>query len=209
MHVAVEALWHRYRRSAGWVLEDVWLKVSAGQLVAVIGPSGSGKTTLLSIVGGLSRPTRGRVRFEDANRAVLRPSTSWIFQTANALGWRSTLDNVALGLLASGFDHRHARDIAQSGLNAVGLQANMTTPTRRLSGGELQRVSIARTLAVAPQMVLADEPTAQLDRRNADKVADALAGLRDAARIVVVATHDPVVADRADTAVEIVNGRIR
>lgn len=211
MTLTVEAVSHRYGQRA--VLSDVSFEVAEGETVALMGPSGSGKTTLLSIIGALIEPSEGRVLLDgedlcSKSGAMLRSQVfAWVFQTVNVLGRRSAIDNVSLGLVARGHPPQRAREHARHALSAVGLGPMAERSAASLSGGELQRVCVARALAASPRLVLADEPTGQLDRRTSDEVADALIGKRTAESAVLIATHDPDVASRCQRVVRLVDGR--
>lgn len=213
MSLTATRISHRYRTDGPWILRDVTVALTPGEVVAFMGPSGSGKSTLLSILGLLLRPTMGVVTLDgregvherDAARARAN-QLAWVFQTTNVLGRRSAVDNVALALVARGRSHHTARRDAVGALGRVGLDRQAWQQARTLSGGELQRVCIARALIARPTVVLADEPTAQLDRSNADAVVAALLQLREGRTTVILATHDPLVAQCADRVVELVDG---
>jgi ABC-type lipoprotein export system ATPase subunit len=211
--VALRGVSHRYR-SGPWVLDSVHVDIGVGETVAVTGPSGSGKTTLLSILGLLTDPTGGTVlvggqplprsrRARDRLRAVW---FSWVFQTVNVLGSRTALDNAALGMLAQGVPRPVGAERAQAALGQVGLADRAVSSVVDLSGGELQRVCIARAVAAAPRVVLADEPTGQLDHHTSLQVLDALFGARRPETALVIATHDPTVAERCDRIVRLIDG---
>lgn len=192
------------------VLQNISIEINVGDRVALVGPSGSGKTTLLSVLGGLLRPHTGAawVAYPDDDRHLTPASAvAWVLQTTNGLGRRSVFDNVLLGTLttAEPDDVRRARSIAS--LAAVGLSTSGHRQTRSLSGGELQRVSIARALAAARPFILADEPTGQLDRASTETVLDAMFNV-DLLRAVVVATHDPQVWERCSRVYRIEDGTI-
>lgn len=196
------------------VLDHVDIFVGTGEAVALMGPSGSGKTTLLSIMGLLTRPMSGLVAVDgsslpiggrrlDAARAAL---FSWVFQTVNVLGLRTAADNAALGLLARGVPRSRATEQADTALSAVGLADRNRAVVAELSGGELQRVCIARAMAAMPRFVLADEPTGQLDHATSELVVDAMWGARHSDTALVIATHDPMVAERCDRIIGLVDG---
>ncbi|MBI2766794.1 MAG: ABC transporter ATP-binding protein [Chloroflexi bacterium] len=198
------------------VLRDLSLVVPPGETVALTGPSGSGKTTLLAIIGLLTEPSAGRVLFDgvparqrgaslDRIRAEM---FGWVFQTANALARRTAVDNAALGLLIRGYGHVEARTRARAALDAVGVGHLAQKEARLLSGGELQRVCIARALAARPRFILADEPTGQLDHATTLEVIEALLERRPAGTGVILATHDLEVAGRCARIVRIVDGRL-
>lgn len=194
------------------VLDGVSELFVSGQSTAVMGPSGSGKSTLLAVLGLLLAPDEGTVAL-DGRRVSPRDADvrgrviAWVPQTANVLAHRSVLDNVAVGPLTMGSSRREAERRAHAALSVVGLAARAGAVAGQLSGGERQRTCIARAIAQGSPVVLADEPTAQLDGENARLVMDSLtAGLAD--RIVVVATHDPAVAARADRILHIGEGKL-
>jgi lipoprotein-releasing system ATP-binding protein len=201
------------------VLHGVDLRIAAGEFAALIGPSGSGKSTLLNIVGLLERMTSGR--YEIAGRPVqdhdddgltgLRRSTfGFVFQFHHLLPAFSALENVTLPALAR--DGRVGRRVAERGralLDAVGLAEAMDKRPSQLSGGMQQRVAIARALVLEPALVLADEPTGNLDTASADDVFALLRRIHaDAGTSFLVVTHDPRMAARCDRIVELVDGRI-
>ena len=203
-------------------VRGVDLAVPRGELVAIVGPSGSGKSTLLNLVGALDVPTRGEVRIagrsltaldDDALTLLRRETIGFVFQFFNLVPTLTALENVMLpGLLGSAGKHADSRgrlvDRARAMLDAVGLGARQTHLPRALSGGEMQRVAIARALLLDPPLVLADEPTGNLDSRTGDDVLELLVGARSAARTVVLVTHDPRVAARADRVLTIRDGRV-
>lgn len=176
MTLALDSVSHYYRLGH-LVVDDVTLSIDSGESIALMGPSGSGKTTLLSILGLLTIPSYGTVRLDgrellqrrdDLNRH--RGLFAWVFQTANVLNYRTVLDNAALGLLAHGLARRQADARAYDVLESVGLADRARDPVVDLSGGEVQRVCIARAVAVAPRFILADEPTGQLDGQTSVRV---------------------------------------
>jgi putative ABC transport system ATP-binding protein len=193
------------------ILRGVNLAVDRGDTVAITGPSGSGKTSLLMILGFLTRPAAGVVRLD--GRRVARPDMAttraqfaWVFQTVNVLGRRTVLDNVALGLRCRGVPTPAATVAAQSALGRVGLARAAGRKVHTLSGGELQRVCIARAVAGSPPFLLADEPTGQLDRSTARKVQATLFEARSEGTALVIATHDHELAERCDRVYRLVDG---
>lgn len=214
MRLALDGISHHYREGTP-VLNAVMLTLDSGSVVAVVGPSGSGKSTLLSIAGLVTRPTNGTVCYD--NRVVtsrdaatlLGSRVAWLFQDNNVFGERSAADNVAIGLLASGVSWRHAREAASPALERVGLHGRDNDPVTKLSGGEAQRVGVARVLAQEPDLLICDEPTAQLDRSNSAEVFTALSAVRSTCTTVLIATHDLQVRKIADRVLELANGTIR
>jgi putative ABC transport system ATP-binding protein len=198
-------------------VDGVSLDVAPGELVAIMGPSGSGKTTLLSMLGAILRPTSGRVFLggedvttldEGALPGVRRRHIGFIFQAFNLFEALTALENVEVALNLHGVRGREARDNALRLLDAVGLAGRAHHLPRDLSGGEKQRVSIARALAGSPPIVLADEPTGNLDWKNGQRVVELLAReARERGRAVVVVTHDGRMETMADRILHIEDGR--
>jgi len=197
---------------------EVDLTIEPGEFVAIEGPSGSGKTTLLQLLGALDRPSSGRVFFDgrdlaglpDGELAELRlRSFGFVFQQFNLIPTLTALENVEAKLAPTGLAGSELRERAEALLAEVGLADRAAHLPAHLSGGEQQRVGIARALSVEPRVILADEPTGNLDTRTGSEVIDSLAGL--AARrgtTVIVATHDIVLADRAPHRLTMRDGRL-
>ena len=181
--MTLEAVGHRYP-SGRTLFRGLTTTFVAGRSCAVVGPSGSGKSTLLSLLTGETTPTEGRVVRPDAL------TTAWVFQNPFGVPRRSALDHVVLPFLAAGLRRGAAEEEAVTLLHEFGLSAVAGEQFRRLSGGEAQRLMLARAVAARPDLLLVDEPTAQLDRGTAESVNAALAQLSDRGCIVVVATHD-------------------
>lgn len=211
MSLQLSLVSHRYDDQPE-VLSEIDLEVGNDDTVAIIGPSGSGKTTLLSIMGGLLAPTQGVVTLDGVRVGPGAPtgagSFSWVFQTINLLGRRTALENVAIGLQAVGYMDRAATRGAEAALEAVGLGGLDQELAMRLSGGQAQRVGIARAVVGQPRYLLADEPTGQLDESSSELVGDVLFAARPESTSVVVATHDPVIAARCRRRFHLVDGRL-
>ncbi|MFT4157435.1 MAG: ATP-binding cassette domain-containing protein [Microbacterium sp.] len=178
------------------IAKDVALCVGVGESIAIVGPSGVGKSTLLGLLGGAVSPTSGSIDLEGSSSS-LPDAVSWVFQTLNVLRDRTVIDNVELGALRDDIDRGTRRRRSVAALARVGLDDRVNAPVRTLSGGELQRVVIARALASERAFILADEPTGQLDSETTSSVIGMLTAVkRD--RGVVIVTHDPEVARRCD-----------
>jgi putative ABC transport system ATP-binding protein len=200
-------------------LVNVSLQVHRGEFVCLMGPSGSGKSTLLNIIGGLDRPTKGTVeiagrdtsRITESQFAALRhDSIGYIFQSYNLIPFLSAVENVELPLMFEPYDRKALRQRAIDLLNVVGLGHRLDHPPAKMSGGEQQRTAIARSLISDPTLILADEPTANLDHRTGEVVVQTLRDLCSKLGVTVVAsTHDPTVAERASRVVRMKDGQIQ
>jgi putative ABC transport system ATP-binding protein len=203
---------------AGWpALRGVSFEIKKGEFAAVTGPSGCGKSTLLNIIGLLDEPTAGRYALngrdtgamDDAERSVLRrDEIGFIFQAFHLLNRMSALENVCMPMLYAGAEARAARDRAAGLLKRVGLHGKERKIPLELSGGERQRVAIARALANSPRLLLADEPTGNLDTASSREIMDILFGLNREGITVVMVTHDRELAAQAGRNIRMRDGRI-
>jgi putative ABC transport system ATP-binding protein len=207
-----------YRRPTGetvQALSDVSLRIERGESVAIVGASGSGKSTLMNILGLLDAPTSGRYLFDGRDVAALSVAeqarfrnkrVGFIFQAFHLLPRTSALENVELPLLYS--DRASLNDLGRKALQAVGLADRMRHTPSELSGGQQQRVAIARALVNEPDLLLADEPTGNLDAQSATEILEIFAALNRSGRTVVLVTHDQAIAARARRIVRLEGGRV-
>ncbi len=216
--VLLEGVWKVYRDGYEVVaLRDINLFVEGGEFVAVMGPSGSGKTTLLNVISGLDRPTRGRVLVrgmdltamgEDELARFRLSSIGIVFQFYNLLPEMTCAENVALPLIARGLNVRAAIEEALRMLEKVGLADRAHITPDRLSGGEQQRCAVVRALATSPSLILADEPTGNLDSRSKREVMELLRNVNEDGVTVIVVTHDPEVASYSRRVIRLRDGSI-
>lgn len=198
-------------------LADVDLRVATGEHVGIVGPSGSGKTTLLNLLGALDRPTEGTVRIDghdvgrldDRRLSALRGRRiGFVFQAFDLVDGLDATENVGVGLTYAGVPRRQRRVRCLEALDRVGLAHRATHRPSRLSGGERQRVAIARALVTDPALLLADEPTGNLDTRTGAAILDLFADLHRGGATIVLITHDPTLAAALPRAVTLRDGRI-
>jgi ABC-type lipoprotein export system ATPase subunit len=218
-HIELAGLTKHYRLGGGTVvaLDRVDLSIAAGELVAIMGPSGSGKSTLMNLLGLLDTPTAGSYRIAGAEVAGLsdaersrqrRERIGFIFQSFNLLPRRTALDNVGLPLMYAGVGRSERELRARALLERLGLADRLGPRPVELSGGQQQRVAIARALVNEPALVLADEPTGNLDSATGREVLALLRSLNAEGRTIVIVTHDRYVAETASRIVTLVDGRV-
>lgn len=209
---------YRLKREGVQALRNVDLEISEGEFHAITGPSGSGKTTLIQLIGGLLTPTEGRIEvaghalheFNDEEMARFRNRTiGFIFQFFNLPSYFTAVDNVALPLVFSGVEEAERRRRARGLLDEFGLLDRAAHKPDQLSGGEEQRVAIARALVSEPKIILADEPTGNLDRENGTRVMELLQEInRERGVTVLVVTHDDKITEFASDVIRIENGEL-
>ena len=198
-------------------LRDVELAIAGGDYLAVVGPSGSGKSTLLNVLGCLDRPTSGTYSFrgraveemsDQERTAMRRNDIGFVFQFFHLLARLTAQGNVELPMLFAGIPKAERKERAAEALRAVGLGGRAHHRPDQLSGGERQRTAIARAVVMKPALVLADEPTGNLDRRSAHEVMDLLETMNEGGQTLVLVTHDPQIAARATSRVRMDDGAI-
>jgi len=199
------------------VLKNISLKINKGELVSLTGPSGSGKSTLLHIIALLDRPTSGEVFFkrksfskskESEKDVVRKKGISIIYQQNNLLSDFTALENVAIPLLNNGYKWKEATKRSEKILSLVNLSKRLNHFPSELSGGEQQRVAVARALITQPEIILADEPTGSLDRKTANEIFSLFIKLKSKKRAIIYATHNRELSSRADYKLKILDGNI-
>ena len=218
--IALQAVTKRFQHRGKVVtaLASVSLKIAEGDFVAVIGPSGSGKSTLLHLLGGMLSPTEGKVLFgndsiydltSDERSAIRKNKIGFVFLTFNLVPYLTALENVQVPLVLAGLGEQGQKRRAEMLLGRVGLADRLDHKPRELSVGEQQRVALARMLANDPVLILADEPTGNLDPETGDGIMDFLNELNVEGRTIVMVTHDLRVAHRAKRRLRLVKGAIQ
>ncbi len=199
-------------------LKDVNLEFKEGEFTAIVGPSGSGKTTFLNVIGGLDKPTKGKVVIDDIDIATMKESKlfdfrmrhiGFVFQAYNLIPVLTAVENVSFIMLLQKRPKKEMEQRAKEMLEQVGLSDKLNTRPAQLSGGQQQRVAVARALASRPDFVLADEPTANLDTESAFNLLDIMARLNKEENITLIfSTHDQRVIDRARRVITLVDGAV-
>ncbi|HTY07155.1 MAG TPA: ABC transporter ATP-binding protein [Gemmatimonadales bacterium] len=219
--VQVKDVSKAYRRDANAVpvLQNITLEVPKGEFVALMGPSGSGKTTLLNLIAGIDRPDSGSVlvagtdvtRLSESQLAKWRAANiGFVFQFYNLIPVLTAFENVELPLLLTSLSKSQRRAHVETALALVGLTDRMDHSPRQLSGGQEQRVAIARAIATDPQILVADEPTGDLDRKSAEEILTLLDRLnKEHQKTIVMVTHDPHAAERAHTVRHLDKGELQ
>ena len=208
----------QHRGKAVTALASVSLQIAKGDFVAVIGPSGSGKSTLLHLLGGMLSPTEGKVRIDsdslydltsDQRSALRKKKIGFVFQTFNLVPYLTALENVQVPLVLAGLAEDEQKRRAESLLGRLGLSDRLDHKPRELSVGQQQRVALARMLANDPALILADEPTGNLDPETAESIMKFLGELNGEGRTIVMVTHDLRMAGRARRTLRLINGMIQ
>ncbi|MEM8984325.1 MAG: ABC transporter ATP-binding protein [Pseudomonadota bacterium] len=198
-------------------LSGINLEINNGEFIAIMGPSGCGKSTLLNVMGMLDTPTSGRYGFQGddvANYAeakladIRKRNIGFIFQSFNLIDELTVLENVALPLLYQKMPSRERRELAESVLERMGIAHRANHRPQQLSGGQQQRVAVARAVITQPSLILADEPTGNLDTGNGEEVLDLLNQLNADGTTIVMVTHDPSHSDHASRVVHMLDGRV-
>jgi putative ABC transport system ATP-binding protein len=195
-----------YEKDGLVIVTGVDLAVLAGQSLAVVGPSGSGKTTLLALLSGLYEPSKGKVEFDGAplvGRAGPPPGMAVVLQNYGLVSLLTAAENIEVALRAQGQAPAEAITGARHALAQLGLEAQADQPIEELSGGQQQRTAVARALALEPRLLIADEPTAELDANARANVLARMFGVAQEGGALVLATHDPEVAERCDDVLEL------
>ena len=200
------------------VLKGIDLNVEEGEFIALMGPSGSGKSTLLNIIGCLDRPTGGRflllgqeisLTSDDELARIRREELGFIFQTFNLIGRISVQKNVEVPMMLSGFGREMRKERALKLLESVGIAHRSNFSPQNISGGERQRVAIARALANDPKIIIADEPTGNLDLKNSDEVMSILSNLNKDGRTIIMVTHNSEITENCSRIIRLRDGRIQ
>jgi len=217
MIVQLEHVYKNYSRGKTEVpvLKNICLEVEKGEYLAIMGPSGSGKTTLMNLIGCLDVPSEGSYLLDgqdigsmsdNALAEIRNKYIGFVFQNFYLLPKMSALDNVALPLLYAGVPQKERRARAAEALKSVGLEDRMNFMPNQLSGGQCQRVAIARAMVTEPQLLLADEPTGALDTASGNQIMDIFRSLSEKGMTIIMITHEPSVAARADKTWHILDG---
>ena len=222
MRISLDHVSHDYAGSetsaAVHVLDDVTLEIASGDFAVLMGASGSGKSTLLNLIGAVDRPTRGRVYLGDVETSALsesgltqlrRTAIGFVFQFFNLIPTLNVAENVAFPLSLAGVKKKETDERTAAALDEVGLAPRAKHYPNELSGGEMQRVAIARSIIHTPQLILADEPTGNLDSKNGSMILDLIRAVHQKHRpTIVMATHSDHAATYGDYTIHVVDGRV-
>ncbi|WP_408010050.1 ABC transporter ATP-binding protein [Pseudalkalibacillus sp. A8] len=219
MIINVKNLWKTYGHgdTAVHAVRGIDLNVKEGEFIALMGPSGSGKSSLLHLIGAMDSPTDGEIIFKGKNYSKLNPKQKtdlrlrrigFIFQTFNLIPSLSAIENVALPMKLAGISRKEANEKAKQLLGKVNLLDRLEHMPSKLSGGQRQRVAIARALANHPDLILADEPTGNLDSENGKIIIDLLEKLHSDGHTILIVTHDPELSERVSRVVYIRDGQL-
>lgn len=219
MLISTENLWKTYDMGAEQIhaLQGVNITVEKGEYIAIMGPSGSGKSTLMNLIGCLDTPTQGEYTLngvkvstldDDQLARIRNREIGFVFQTFNLLPRATALHNVELPLIYNGTSPSERRRLAEGALTTVGLDDRMTHKPNELSGGQRQRVAIARALVNQPSLILADEPTGNLDTATGKDIMQLLDDLHQQGNTIMVVTHEAEVAEFADRVIHVRDGRV-
>jgi putative ABC transport system ATP-binding protein len=198
-------------------VNNVSLSVNSGEFISIMGPSGSGKTTLLNLIGCLDRPTKGKVFLDGVNVSSLndialtgirRDKIGFVFQQFNLIPTLNAIENVELPMIFKGIEKQKREMRAKKLLELVGMEDKAAHRPAEMSGGEQQRIAIARALANNPAIILADEPTGNLDSKTGRDIMELLKDLNMKGRTIIVVTHDPVVAEYSERIIRIKDGKL-
>jgi putative ABC transport system ATP-binding protein len=198
-------------------LKDINLNIEKGEFVAIVGPSGSGKSTLMNMIGLLDRPTSGTFELDGQNVAHLKDDhlaelrnkkIGFVFQSFNLLARTSAVDNVSLPLIYTGIPRQERLRKAKKALDQVGLSDKYNSKPNQLSGGQQQRVAIARAIVTNPDIILADEPTGNLDSKSGAEAMEMLENLHNDGKTIILITHDSVTANHAKRIIRVKDGEI-
>lgn len=199
------------------VLHGISVEIQSGEYVSIMGPSGSGKSTLLNILGCLDTPTSGRYLLNARDTSGLSPdeladirnhSLGFVFQRFHLIPRLNIVENVSLPLMFSGMPPERRRELATQALSRVGLAHRLEHKTNEISGGECQRVAVARAIVTGPKVLFADEPTGNLDSKSGQQVLEMIRELNDEGLTILLVTHDPQAAQEARRTITLVDGRV-
>ena len=199
-------------------LKEINLTVNSGELTAIIGPSGSGKSTLMHIIGCLDQPTHGSYFLDDLEVSALNPNKlaeirnlkiGFVFQSFNLLPYLSAFKNIEMPMIFAGIDKHKRKKRVDELLDIVDMTKRALHKPTEMSGGEQQRIAVARSLANNPEIILADEPTGNLDSKIGDSIMNLFMDLWKSGKTIIMITHDPKVADKCERKIELLDGEIK